>query len=95
VTELRGCLHAGRNSIARRLVKSESREIPCCGRRKEIQSAETNGFRVEDHPLDEHAPEPSTAPFGIDGGGAEQSIIAALLETGDANELAVALGHDE
>ena len=74
-------------------MKPESRGILLCCRREEIQSAETNGFRVEDHPLDERAPQSSAPPLRVDGSRAEQSVIAALLESGDANELAVTLGY--
>ena len=77
-------------------MKAEGWEIFCSCSREEIQCAETMGFRVGNHALDERSSESQPAPNRVDGSGAEQSIIiAARLETGDANELAVALRYDE
>ena len=76
-------------------MKAEGWEIFCSCSREEIQCAETMGFRVGNHALDERSSESQPAPNRIDGSGAEQSITAALLEPGDANELAAALRYDE
>jgi hypothetical protein len=84
-----------RNFVTRDLAKAKAREIPLGSGGQKVEGSDTPGLSVGDDTCNERASDAVAAPGRIDRDRAKECVVAANLQTSDADQRAIRLRNDE
>src|SRR5665213_2418019 len=94
-SELGGLAYRRGNRVAPGHDKAEAWEVALGRRREQVQRVNAARLSLGDDALDEQPTETAIAIFGIDGCGAEETVLTTNLQAHDADDSLIALGYHE